>query len=477
MFTTRVRGFVRLVAGTVTTLLGTMLLVSAGARPASASVQWSWTPSPFGCDASDNSCVSGTGFNPEVSTWGQDTNPIGNCTNYAAFRLANNGASQLSGSGDAATWKARVQSQFGASAANGTPSVGSIAWWWTGSPSDPGHIGYVEQVSGDTIYTTESIWNTGSRRRVLTRGQSAWPDGFLHILDQPTTPGGGTAPGVVDGSLLQVEHLSGGSTWNWYPIRPDARLVGAPSIIWPSGTPMAFGVGTDGALRQFTLNAGGWIPYLITRTGLLSPSGGVSAVQVGSNIEVFAVDASSHLIQVEYTPSMGWNWYPIRPDVTISGAPSVLWGSGGPTVFAAGTDGALRQFTLSGGTWMPYLITQTGLLSTAGGASAVLVGGTFEVFAVDKNKNLLQVEYMNGAWNWYPIRADVTLDGSPSVIWSASGPTVFGVGTDGALRQFVLESNGWTPYSVTQTGLLSSDGGASAVQVGGNYEVFTLQVA
>jgi surface antigen len=140
-------------------------------------------PNPFLCNAADNSCLSGTGFNPGVSTWGQDTNANGNCTNYAAYRLANNGATELSGTGDASTWKARVQAQFGASAVNGTASVGSIAWWASTSSNPSGHVGYVEQVNGNTIYTSESIWNLGSRRRVLSLGQSTWPDAFLHIGD------------------------------------------------------------------------------------------------------------------------------------------------------------------------------------------------------------------------------------------------------------------------------------------------------
>ena len=53
---------------------------------------------------------------------------------------------------------------------------------------------------------------------------------------------------------------------------------------------------------------------------------------------------------------------------------------------------------------------------------------------------------------------------------------MFAVGTDGALRKFTVGGSGWTPELVTRTGLLSSGGGASAVQVNNNnYEVFTLQ--
>lgn len=172
------------------------VLVNPGS--ASAASLWSWMPSPFACSAANNGCVAATGFDPNVSTWGQDVNPRGNCTNYVAFRLARNGAVQLGGSGDAESWKARVQSQFGAAAANTTPAVGSVAWWAGTTSNGAGHVAYVEQVSATTIHITESTWNVGSSRRVLTLGQAGWPNSFLHIKDAPVArPAQPTGPRVT----------------------------------------------------------------------------------------------------------------------------------------------------------------------------------------------------------------------------------------------------------------------------------------
>ncbi|SDS20812.1 CHAP domain-containing protein [Nocardioides scoriae] len=137
-------------------------------------------PSPFPCTARSNACVAYTGFNPNVSVWGQDVNPLGNCTNYAAYSLSRRGATRLSGSGNASTWRQRTVNQFGAARVNGTPAVGSIAWWGYGiGPS--GHVAVVERVEGGRVWITESSYNIGSGRRVLTPGTAEYPAAFLHI--------------------------------------------------------------------------------------------------------------------------------------------------------------------------------------------------------------------------------------------------------------------------------------------------------
>ena len=49
-----------------------------------------------------------------------------------------------------------------------------------------GHVAYVESVSadGNTITITEMNWGTPwchHRTRTLTRGQSGWPNNFIHF--------------------------------------------------------------------------------------------------------------------------------------------------------------------------------------------------------------------------------------------------------------------------------------------------------
>src|SRR5580765_621420 len=131
----------------LTSAVAVTLLVSA--TNAEAAPLWSSVPTPFACNRSDNGCLSQTGFNPMKSFWGQDTNPKGNCTNYAAYRLQRNGATSLRGSGNAISWRSRVQNQFGPKAVNLKPRVGSIAWWGS-SVGAAGHVAYVERVSGSS---------------------------------------------------------------------------------------------------------------------------------------------------------------------------------------------------------------------------------------------------------------------------------------------------------------------------------------
>lgn len=174
----------------------TVALMGLLATTASAAL-WSSVPSPFTCTGSggsiypSNSCLSGTGFNPNNQYWGQATNSRGNCTNYVAFRLEKNGATRLASSfGNAVGWKSVVQQKLGSKAVNKTPKVGSIAWWGAYGArgiGSAGHVAYVEKVSADgkTIYLSESHFGLGSRRLIVRNGDAYWPDSFLHIKDQP----------------------------------------------------------------------------------------------------------------------------------------------------------------------------------------------------------------------------------------------------------------------------------------------------
>jgi hypothetical protein len=75
--------------------------------------------------------------------------------------------------------------------------------------------------------------------------------------------------------------------------------------------------------------------------------------------------SSSRLLQVEYTLATGWNWYPIRPDVTLTVRPV---SSGAPVGQScspsAPTSPAEVHCRRSG--WTPELVTRTGLLSSGG---------------------------------------------------------------------------------------------------------------
>ena len=224
-------------------LVAILLVPLVTAPEAQASTLWSWVPSPFPCQSANNNCVAGTGFNPQVSYagWGQDTNRLGNCTNYIAYRVgALNGGANPHPSGDASTWKDAVVRTFGQQAANLTPKVGSVAWWGANAGrGSSGHLAYVEQVNSDgSIDITESVWNTGSGREVLTPGTPGthgWPQAFLHIQD---APGGATAFSRSDGTYYRASDSS-----------PWVKISGQAQSLAMDGTRMGI-VNSDGAFYR-----------------------------------------------------------------------------------------------------------------------------------------------------------------------------------------------------------------------------------
>ncbi len=197
--------------------------LGAGASAASASPLWSYAPSPFPCGAGgriapNNSCVQGTGFNPKRSYWGQYASAIGNCTDYAAYRLSRNGASNFlkPGEGSARNWKRLAEAAK--IKVNHTPAVGSVAWFQPGQNgiSSFGHIAYVEKVAngGKTIYLSESHFpapeygfSGGSRRLVVKSGERYWPSYFLHVKDQPSTSSPASPPPTEAAPPAATKHI------------------------------------------------------------------------------------------------------------------------------------------------------------------------------------------------------------------------------------------------------------------------------
>lgn len=247
-------------------VLSSLVVALFGLLPAAASAAplWSYTPSPFSCGGlgaivPSNACLGGTGFNPNKQYWGQATNPRGNCTNYVAYRLERNGANRLASSfGNAVGWKSVVQQKLGSRAANGIPSVGSIAWWGAyGAPGvrAAGHVAYVEKVSrdGNAVYLSESHFGLGSRRLIVRKGDSYWPDSFLHIKDQPrprppvsadppSTPdpeepsGDESAPSAPT-SLKASSPTSSTITLSWGKATDDVAVAGY--ALYRNGAPIA----------------------------------------------------------------------------------------------------------------------------------------------------------------------------------------------------------------------------------------------
>src|SRR4051794_14110151 len=183
-------------------VIGACLLALALGPAAAHAAMWTSDPGgPWTCSSGGNGCLAHTGFDPTKSVWGNDTNAKGNCTNYAAYRLKKNGAAEFRG-GNAIDWKDNVIAVYGAKAVTHRPAIGAIAWWGVSRGRD-GHIAYVEKIAkSGAIYISESVWNTGSRRKVIAKGGSGWPEAFLHIKDKP-------ADALPIGKLERAEGLDG----------------------------------------------------------------------------------------------------------------------------------------------------------------------------------------------------------------------------------------------------------------------------
>ena len=116
----------------------------------------------------------------------------GQCTSWVAYRLNllngiafNNSFGDDGTWGDAMYWGPHAQSL--GIAVNGTPAVGSVAWWPDSNAHPGGHVAYVEQVNSPTsIVISEMNYDgdNGFRVVAITSGSGNWPTDFIHIHDR-----------------------------------------------------------------------------------------------------------------------------------------------------------------------------------------------------------------------------------------------------------------------------------------------------
>ncbi|WP_432478786.1 CHAP domain-containing protein [Nocardioides sp. GXQ0305] len=119
-----------------------------------------------------------------------------NCTNYAAYRMVKGGMDNerpWSGSGNAMYWGTEMRR-----ITDDKPMVGAVAWWRANvsGAGSVGHVAYVEKVvSRRRIIVSEDSWGGDFGWKVVTRGGSGWPSGFIHFNDKAVRAT--TAPEIV----------------------------------------------------------------------------------------------------------------------------------------------------------------------------------------------------------------------------------------------------------------------------------------
>jgi surface antigen len=108
----------------------------------------------------------------------------GNCTNFVAYRLVQEGLPNHRPRGDhgrrANHLDAYRWGRVYASITDRHPSVGSVAWW--AHRGRDGHVAWVESVNRDGSLTiSEDSWSgNGFDWRRVSRG-AGWPTGFIHF--------------------------------------------------------------------------------------------------------------------------------------------------------------------------------------------------------------------------------------------------------------------------------------------------------
>ena len=147
-----------------------------------------------------------------------------NCTTYAAFRAAQNGARKPSWYDDAIGWDDKARAA-GSPAVDGVAAVGAIAQWNSGSA---GHVAYVEAADGVGITITDDNYGANVTRRVrVNRGSPGWPDSFLHFADVAppvvTFPAAGSPEGKLDTAIRRSPGRSASRAGRAIRTRPRCR--------------------------------------------------------------------------------------------------------------------------------------------------------------------------------------------------------------------------------------------------------------
>lgn len=356
----------------------------------------------------------------EISYWGMD--PGHNCTNYVAWRLANNGVGQPTpGLGDAATWADRALAA--GYPVNSVPIVGSVAQWDAHADGNgpEGHVAYVESVNPDgTLVVSEDYWHGGEQdgpltfRTVLASSVSH----FIHF-----------------GDVSQWLRLAGPDSGAWRVLSTTLTvgLTAMSAVTMGGATPWVF-YSQDGQLFEARSTATGWA---VTPTGLATHNTSMSAVNMGGGWpQVATVDGGTLFLS---TASAG-GWQKVSTGLRVAGEISAVnTGGADPTIMIA-------QYGMLLVAWRDldgWHAKPTGLGIT-GRISAVAGGGVWpEVYSTENGQ--LTASWFDGH-RWRQQGTGIALSGSFSAV-RVAGITRVVAAEGGALVDIVGDTSGWHTVS------------------------------
>ena len=142
------------------------------------------------------------------------------CTSFVAWRLTNDNRLPFSNNWGGVHWGNAYQ--WGAAARalgfaiNGTPTVGSVAWWNGANPSASsfGHVAWVARVYSDRSILIEeyNYLSAGNYdQRHLYPGTYSWPSGFIHLGG--LTMVNSTAPSIPGTPTVGATLTASPGTW------------------------------------------------------------------------------------------------------------------------------------------------------------------------------------------------------------------------------------------------------------------------
>lgn len=255
------------------------------------------------------------------------------CTSFVAWRLNNDNGLPFKNNWGGVHWGNAYQ--WGAAAralgfpVNNTPSVGSVAWWNSGSASSSfGHVAWVAKVYPDRSilieeYNYVSAGNYSQRH--LYPGTYSWPSAFLHVGDLKMV--NTTAPKIPGTPTVGATLTASPGTWRptglvsfayaWY-----ANGVAIPRATSQKFTPTAAQLSQKLAVKV-TASMGG--AKSATVTSGLSPSVVAGTlVARGTPVVVGEPQVGVPLVASgatwSPTPSVDYQWY--SNGVAIPGATS-----------------------------------------------------------------------------------------------------------------------------------------------------------
>jgi hypothetical protein len=333
-------------------------------------------------------------------------------------------------------------------------------------------------VAGASVMPLQEFTNNGANGRVWNAYDATTGASGPTISGRPSGVQVGSTEEVFARSAAEdlVEYLNnGGSAWS---VADLTSAVGGPQI---AGSPTAVVAGSNvdvfarepsGDLAEFvgtTTSGQQWIADdLSSLPGIGVIQGNVSALVVGTTVDVFADAADGHLVEFTGVGSGTGTWSVtdltnVAAGPTLGGFPSsVLYGSSSIHVYAVSSAGQLYEFVndgAAGRAWNAYDLTTiaAGPIG-AGTPSAVVYGPTVHVYldAAGQLYEFVNDGFYHRLWNAYDLTAAAqaeAITGDPSAV--TYGPVlveIYAMGASGDLLNYVNDGAGgrlWNAYGLS----------------------------